>query len=61
MKKLLNYLTQASTWEGLATAALTIGAVADVATTGGIASGVLAAVGAIASTTSIARDDRKGK
>lgn len=59
MNTLLNYLTQASTWEGIATGALTIAAVADAATTGGAVSGILGAIGAIASATSIVRDDRK--
>ncbi len=59
MNKFLNYITQASTWEGLATGALTVAAVTDAVTTGGAVSGVLALVGGIASATSIARDDRK--
>ncbi|MCF7495851.1 hypothetical protein L3V35_12435 [Vibrio sp. L5-1] len=61
MKTLLNYLTQASTWEGIATGALTVGAVVDTIATGGIVSGIIAAAGTVASTTSILRNDRKDK
>ncbi len=59
MNKFLNYITQPSTWEGIVTGALTVAAVADAVTTGGAVSGILGVVGAVASATSVTRDDRK--
>lgn len=59
MKTFLNYITQASTWEGIATGVLTVATAMDAVATGGAVSGLIAVTGAIASTTSIMRDDRK--
>ncbi len=59
MNQFFNYMTQASTWEGVVTGALTVAAVADAVATGGLVSGTLGVIGAIASATSVTRDDRK--
>lgn len=59
MNKAFNYLKQASTWEGVVTALVTVAlATGDIAT-GGAVTGVLTVVGGLAAATSIARDDSK--
>jgi len=59
MNQFFNYMTQTSTWEGVVTGALTVAAVADAVATGGLVSGALGVIDAIASATSVTRDDRK--
>lgn len=54
---LLKQIKQASTWEGFITAATSIALIVDAVTTGGAITGILGALGAIASATSIVRDD----
>ncbi len=59
MKLIKNYLKQASTWEGVATALLTIAVTTGDLATGGAVTAGLAIIGAVASATSITRDDNK--
>ncbi len=57
MKKVMNYLKQTSTWEGVATALLTVAVTTGDLATGGAVTVVLGVVGAVASATSICRND----
>ncbi len=59
MKNVLNYLKQASTWEGVTTALLAVALASGDIATGGAVTTILTVVGGIAAATSIARDDSK--
>ncbi len=59
MNKVFNYLKQASTWEGMTTALLTVALASGDIATGGAVTTVLTVVGGIAAATSIGRDDSK--
>ncbi len=61
MAKIWCYLKQGSTWEGVATALLTIAVTTGDIATGGVVTAALTAVGAVASATSILRNDDKAK
>ncbi|MFV0447654.1 MAG: hypothetical protein ACK5MF_04170 [Vibrio sp.] len=59
MNKVFNYLKQASTWEGVTTALLTVALASGDIATGGAVTTILTVVGGIAAATSISRDDSK--
>lgn len=59
MSKLVKYVKQRSTWQGLSTLALTVGYVAGEAATGGLLGGAIALFGAVSGLVETLSDDSK--